>query len=158
MMMLLNNGVGMLPCLLLALLWGEHRAWAETFGSGVTLKGKVYLLVSCVNGLFISYLGIRLQHLVAATTFMVITNVNKFAVILFGIIGLGESRGTMSLVGCTLAIVGGIYYGEARKRADALPKPPQVLDEAEQPLTGHVRHVDGSDDDEEDDDEPEFAD
>lgn len=63
----------------------------------------------------------------------------------------------MSLIGCTLAITGGFYYAEARKRADALPKPPQELDEAEQPLTGRVRDVDGSDDDD-DDDEPEFVD
>jgi hypothetical protein len=49
------------------------------------------LLISCVNGLAISYAGIRLQHMVASTSFMAVTNVNKFAVILFGILTLGES-------------------------------------------------------------------
>lgn len=102
MMMLLNNGLGMLPCLLLAITWGEHRSWSETFGSNSTvdMSGKVYLLISCVNGLFISYLGIRLQHMVAATTFMVITNVNKFAVIFFGIVGLGESVRARRVMPC----------------------------------------------------------
>ena len=41
-----------------------------------------------LNGLAISYAGLRVQQLITATTFMVLTNVNKFAVILFGILFL----------------------------------------------------------------------
>jgi solute carrier family 35 protein len=90
MMMLLNNGIGLIPTLLLALLSGEHRQWSEKL-IGMDGRAFTFLLISCVNGLAISYAGIRLQHMVAATSFMVVTNVNKFAVILFGILTLGES-------------------------------------------------------------------
>lgn len=89
MMMLLNNAVGMLPCLVLAFVWGEHTEWRTAFHS-LRLNGAVFLVLSCLNGLAISYAGIRLQHMVAATTFMVITNVNKFAVILFGVLMFGD--------------------------------------------------------------------
>lgn len=90
MMMLLNNGIGLLPTLVLALIAGEHHDWKEKFGKAG--KRDVALLFgSCVNGLAISYAGIRLQHKVAATSFMVVTNVSKFVVIFFGILALGES-------------------------------------------------------------------
>jgi len=118
MMMLLNNAIGMPPTLLLALAWGEHVKWRKAFGEVSTL-GVTYLVISCLNGLAISYAGIRLQHMVAATTFMVITNVNKFAVILFGVIAFNESAGPLSIIGCVLAIAGGVYYAEARKLAEA---------------------------------------
>lgn len=88
-MMLLNNGIGLLPTLALALLTGEHRNW-HALGSA-SGRDLAYLAASCVNGLAISYAGIRLQHKIAATSFMVVTNVSKFAVIFFGVAVLGES-------------------------------------------------------------------
>lgn len=167
MMMMLNNAIGAPPCLLLAAAMGEHVRWTSTYAE-LTPRALTYLLVSCLNGLAISYAGIRLQHLVTATTFMVVTNVNKFAVILFGIAAFNDTvlraartlgfagaprvvrllqppscraplasaprgrapslrrpraappqAGPTALLGCMLAICGGIYYAEARKRADA---------------------------------------
>jgi len=35
------------------------------------------IAMSCLNGLAISYAGLRVQQLVTATSFMVLTNVNK---------------------------------------------------------------------------------
>lgn len=58
--------------------------------SEITTSGIVLVLLSCVNGLAISYAGLRVQQLVTATTFMVLTNVNKFAVILFGVVVLHD--------------------------------------------------------------------
>mmetsp|Transcript_19977 Transcript_19977/g.58991 ORF Transcript_19977/g.58991 Transcript_19977/m.58991 type:complete len:311 (-) Transcript_19977:244-1176(-) len=118
MMMMLNNAIGSPPTLVLAMIWGEHSRWGSAFGA-LSLHGVAYLIISCLNGLAISYAGIRLQHMVAATTFMVITNVNKFAVIFFGILAFNETATPMSIMGCSLAILGGVYYAEARKRADA---------------------------------------
>lgn len=159
MMMLLNNGIGAGPCLLLAAAMGEHESWQGAL-RGLSSRGFAFLVLSCVNGLAISYAGIRLQHLVAATSFMVITNVNKFAVIFFGIAAFNEAvcahpmatprpnavacaparrcslslhaarlplpaapphrqASPLSMLGCLLAICGGVYYAEARKRVDA---------------------------------------
>lgn len=92
MMMLLNNGIGLLLTLVLVTLMGEHRDWHK-FRSA-TKRDLGYVLISCVNGLAISYAGIRLQHKISATSFMVVTNVSKFAVIFFGVTILGESVST----------------------------------------------------------------
>eukprot|EP00304_Pavlova_gyrans_P015894 CAMPEP_0206034154 /NCGR_PEP_ID=MMETSP1466-20131121/1159_1 /ASSEMBLY_ACC=CAM_ASM_001126 /TAXON_ID=44452 /ORGANISM="Pavlova gyrans, Strain CCMP608" /LENGTH=245 /DNA_ID=CAMNT_0053408415 /DNA_START=39 /DNA_END=773 /DNA_ORIENTATION=+ len=132
-MMLLNNGIGALPCVALACLWGEHAKWKGVFGT-IDVTSVLLLILSCVIGLAISYAGLRLQQKVAATTFMVITNVNKFAVIGFGILVFGDTAGPFALTGCSMAILGGVLYGEARKRAEQAPSAAAKLPEEAQLL------------------------
>ena len=75
-MMLLNNSCGLAPNLLLLLLYQEPPRWEEAWG-GLSTRGAAMIALSCLNGLAISYAGLRVQQLVTATTFMVLTNVNK---------------------------------------------------------------------------------
>uniref|UniRef100_A0A7S4ESZ2 EamA domain-containing protein n=2 Tax=Chrysotila carterae TaxID=13221 RepID=A0A7S4ESZ2_CHRCT len=90
--------------------------------------GWLMIVLSCLNGVAISYAGLRVQQLVTATTFMVLTNVNKFIVILFGVVALREALTTFSLCGVILAIGGALLYARARSRLAPTPTPPPSAD------------------------------
>ena len=51
-----------------------------------------------------------------ATTFMVLTNVNKFVVIIFGVVVLHDELTWLATIGVALAMGGGLWYGRARSR------------------------------------------
>ena len=114
-MMLLNNACGLLPCGVLMVVYGEPARW-HVVASELTAPGALLILISCLNGLAISYAGLKVQQLVTATTFMVLTNVNKFAVILFGVVVLHDDITLLSTAGVLLAIGGGLWYAKARAR------------------------------------------
>ena len=98
-MMLLNNAFALIPMTLLLVAFGEPARWHLVQGLGV--RDWVLLASSCVNAVAISWAGINAQAYVTATTFMVLTNVNKFAVIAFGIFVLGEARSWQAVAGCS---------------------------------------------------------
>jgi hypothetical protein len=74
-MMLLNNAVSLLPMGILLVYFGEHTKWARF--RDLSLTDLALLLASCLNAIGISYAGINAQAYVTATTFMVLSNVNK---------------------------------------------------------------------------------
>jgi len=102
-MMLLNNGIGLVPCGLLCSIYQEPAHWGAV-GSAMTAGGACLVLISCLNGLAISYAGLQAQQLVTATTFMVLTNVNKFVVIGFGFVFLGDELSQRAFAGVFIAI------------------------------------------------------
>ena len=77
--------------------------------------------------------------MVTATTFMVLTNVNKFVVVFFGIVALGDALSALSLLGLCMALGGGVWYGRARMRVqqreerEARMREKEAVDE-EQPM------------------------
>ena len=79
----------------------------------------VLLLLSCVVGTVISWAGLNAQMYISATTMLVVTNLNKFVVIAFGILFLGESRTWQAVLGCCAALGGGVWYAVARKNLAA---------------------------------------
>lgn len=113
-MMLLNNSVALLPMTVLLAAFGEPQKWYLV--REMTPYQWSLLVASCVNAGAISWAGINAQGYVTATTFMVLTNVNKFAVIAFGIFVLGESRSWQAVVGCCTALGGGLFYARARSQ------------------------------------------
>ena len=115
-MMLLNNSFGLLPNALLLAMYGETGRWADAFGA-LSQHGQLMIVLSCLNGVAISYAGLRVQQLVTATTFMVLTNVNKFLVIIFGVMVLKDELTALGTVGVGLAMGGGLWYAQARKRS-----------------------------------------
>jgi solute carrier family 35 protein len=121
-MMLLNNACGLLPCSLLLLAYGEPAHWADAWAS-LTPAGCALIVLSCLNGLAISYAGLRVQQLVTATTFMVLTNLNKFIVIFFGVAVLHDPLTLLSGAGMLVAMGGGLWYGRARSRATEFAPP-----------------------------------
>merc|ERR1711988_1425559 len=83
----------------------------------------VLLFLSCLVGVGIGWSAINAQQYVTATTMMVITNVNKFVVIGFGIAFMGEAKSAAAITGCFVALGGGIFYAKARARlADKIKK------------------------------------
>ena len=116
-MMLLNNSCGLAPNLLLLLVYQEPPRWAEVWG-GLGARGYAMIVISCLNGLAISYAGLRVQQLVTATSFMVLTNVNKVLVVTFGVLVLGDPISATSGFGVCIAIGGGLWYAQERKRLD----------------------------------------
>ena len=68
-----------------------------------------------------------MQQLVTATTFMVLTNVNKFVVILFGIVALHDPLTPRAAFGVLLAMGGGVWYAQARANAPESHQKQQVL-------------------------------
>jgi len=111
-MMLLNNACALVPMGLLLVFFGEHHKWhvlrqLSAFDWGL-------LFASCINAVGISYAGINVQGYVSATTFMVLSNLNKFVVIGFGIVALREASSWRAILGCMMALSGGIFYAKAR--------------------------------------------
>ena len=76
------------------------------------------LLMSCVNAVGISYAGINAQGYVSATTFMVLSNLNKFVVVAFGMLVLSEAHSWQAVVGVCVALSGGVWYARARAMSD----------------------------------------
>lgn len=113
-MMLLNNAIALLPMCVLLAAFGEPAKWY--LARQLTSYQWGLLAASCVNAGAISWAGINAQGYVTATTFMVLTNVNKFAVIAFGIFVLGESRSWQAVSGCCVALGGGLWYARARSK------------------------------------------
>ena len=81
--------------------------------------GWAMLGASCVNAVAISWAGINAQGYVTATTFMVLANMNKFAVIAFGVAFLHEARSWQAVIGVCMALLGGVWYAQARSAASA---------------------------------------
>ena len=111
-MMLLNNACALVPMGMLLVFFGEHHKWhllrqLSAFDGGL-------LFFSCINAIGISYAGINAQGYVSATTFMVLSNLNKFVVIAFGMIVLREASSWQAIVGCLMALSGGLWYAKAR--------------------------------------------
>lgn len=110
-MMLLNNAFALVPMGALLVFFGEHHKWARL--RSLTVMDGALLFVSCINAVGISYAGINAQGYVSATTFMVLSNLNKFVVVAFGMIVLREASSWQAVVGCTAALFGGVLYAQA---------------------------------------------
>ena len=84
--------------------------------------------------------------MVTATTFMVLTNVNKFAVIAFGIVALHDDIAFVSGIGVCMAMGGGIWYGRARARMQEFATPPPTVPKSQEerlPLVGDSKGATG---------------
>jgi len=118
-MMMINNGVGALLLVPLALSptrFGEFGHVHEI--AAFEARQWALLLLSCINGVAISYAAIHLQKFVSASTLMVLANSNKFAVVAFGIFVLGESRSWQAVLGCVVALSGSVWYARARSEVE----------------------------------------
>ncbi len=143
-MMLLNNAISLLPMGAFLVYLGEHRKWArlrELSPADLALLGA-----SCVNAVGISYSGINAQAYVSATTFMVLSNVNKFVVVGFGIVVLHEASSWEAIAGCFVALSGGLWYAQARSAEATRRAAASARDEAQTELLskGEAEGGDGS--------------
>merc|ERR1712023_62883 len=101
-----------MPLMMLAFNeWGSLGNFAD-----VTPAGWGFIIWSCLCGACISYTAFRAQRRISATSFLVVVNMNKFVVVAYGIIALGESYKPLAGVGCALALLGGAYYSWDRSQ------------------------------------------
>ena len=77
--------------------------------------GLYYALlgISGFCGVAIGWTSINAQQYVTATTMLLITNLNKVVVIIYGMIFLSEPDGPFAIGGCIIALGGGVYSGVA---------------------------------------------
>jgi len=123
-MVLLNNGVSLLPLSLLILvpLDGAHAEvshakihyWGVSNGESTGLD-YFLLFISGICGVAIGWTSMNAQQYVTATTMLLITNLNKVVVIIYGMIFLNEPDGPFAIGGCIIALGGGVWYALARR-------------------------------------------
>ena len=109
--------LSLVPMGALAVYFGEPTRWSRL--RDITGGDLCLLLVSCVNAIGISYAGINAQGYVSATTFMVLSNLNKFVVVGFGMAVLREASSWQAVAGVIVALSGGLWYARARAQASA---------------------------------------
>jgi solute carrier family 35 protein len=111
--MLLNNIVGLAPCFILAYVWGEfaNLNWKQWFLSHDTFL----LLLSGIILTGICYFAISVQREISATSFMVLQNVVRIAVVCVGVIIFSDPLGwPWQVIGCGLSFIGALWYGKAQ--------------------------------------------
>jgi len=109
----LNNLLGLPPILLCALLTQEWKALppVESF----TAASYFWIAASCVVGVGISYTGIWAQSLISATSFLILINVNKFAIIGIEAVFMDKQLTMAQIVGAVITIIAGVSYGKAQE-------------------------------------------
>merc|ERR1712007_92886 len=111
-LLFLNNCLGAIFLIILAIAMGEERKLGDALAS-LSWRGCFSALLSCIVGICIGYAGIATHALISATSFMVLTNVNKLAVIAFGIFVMGDVSTVRSTTGCFIAVLGGVWYAKS---------------------------------------------
>jgi len=120
---ILNNFFGALPTLMLAMSTGQlHDARVEQ-AQWLQPPVLVLLLLSGLVGTGISVLGIECQRAVSATSFSVMQNASKVAVVGAGALLFLDPIGSpASAMGLLLSLGGSFVYGLAQQRAAAQAK------------------------------------
>lgn len=156
---LLNNLLGMFPLLIAAWATNEFEKIPGAM-SEVDALGAFWIAASCAVGVGISYTGIWVQSLISATSFLVLVNANKFAIIFLEAYALphwclqkpghhgisshegestsgcpdgifkGKDLSNMQILGAVISIVGGILYGKARELAEQQKEDEQSEEES----------------------------
>jgi len=127
--MTLNNTLGMLPTLVMAMAMHEvdgYRHHSAAWRDPATL---VLIALSGGMGLCIGFFGLMCQRAITATSFQVLQNVSKVAVVAVGVCVFGDPMDSRYHVcGMALSLLGSAAYGFARasepkpeKKESALP-------------------------------------
>eukprot|EP00930_Biecheleria_cincta_P076246 TRINITY_DN6345_c0_g2_i2.p1 TRINITY_DN6345_c0_g2~~TRINITY_DN6345_c0_g2_i2.p1 ORF type:complete len:351 (-),score=65.48 TRINITY_DN6345_c0_g2_i2:146-1153(-) len=115
---LLNNALGMIPLLIVAVCTGELTKAPAAF-TALSSTGFFWVGMSCVVGLGISYTGIWAQSLISATSFLVLVNANKFFIVFIEAYLMGTKVLTRrQIVGAVISIAGGIAYALVRQQIE----------------------------------------
>jgi len=119
-MVLLNNGVSLLPLTILIFPLGEYKHekihhWGTEGKDASTGIHYFLLFVSGICGVAIGWTSMNAQQYVTATTMLLITNLNKVVVIIYGMIFLAEPDGPFAIGGVLIALGGGVWYALARR-------------------------------------------
>lgn len=110
----INNISGVVVIGIAILMKGELASLPDA-ARHLTTTGQANLALTCILGLTISYVSIWAQSLITATSFLVMTNANKFVILAVEACGFTAATTSLQMAGATLTIVGGLLYGQARQ-------------------------------------------
>jgi len=108
-LVLITNAVGLLPVLLLLAGPCRNELRMPTEGAGLG-----WAVVTLVLGTLLAYVSVFLGRAVSATCALVVANVDKVAVLGYGVLFMGDHMGQMKTLGCSLALAGGAWHALAR--------------------------------------------
>ncbi|CAE7228819.1 GFT1 [Symbiodinium natans] len=112
---LINNLCGLLPVGLLVLMHGEAAQLSQAYAS-LSSWGVLYIFLSCLIGVSLSYTGVWAQSLISATSFLVMVNANKFVIVGIEAFGLhAKALSPLQVAGASITILGGILYSMERE-------------------------------------------
>jgi len=117
-MILLNNAVSLIP--ISALIYPidfRTQEYGTSYWHAPNCEWYDYVLlaVSALCGVAIGWTSLNAQQYVSATTMLLITNLNKVVVIVYGMIFLPEPDGPFAICGVLVAMGGGVWYALARQ-------------------------------------------
>merc|ERR1712062_145268 len=112
---LLNNSIGVVPLVVVCVILNEPSHFAEVFTSLQKLD-IFFILLSCIVAVGISFCAIWAQSLISATSMLVLTNSNKFVVIILEVYVMPDKSNLthMQTSGAMLTIVATMLYAMAR--------------------------------------------
>jgi drug/metabolite transporter (DMT)-like permease len=127
---LLNNLVGMVPMIAIAFATGEHTQIHGVI-AGMSHFDYLWVFLSCMVGVGISFTAIWAQSIISATSMLVLTNANKFVVILVELFLIPEAHqiSRVQLLGAITAIMATVLYAKSREAEDAEAKALKALKE-----------------------------
>jgi len=115
-MLLLNNAFAIIPVAIAVPFaptsingeqeYNEYNAWSR-----LLFVDYFLLVLSCIIGVAIGWTGLNAQSYLTATSMLVVSNMNKVAVVTLSIIFMGEAKSWLAIAGLTIAISGGAWYG-----------------------------------------------
>merc|ERR1719221_2349952 len=112
----MNNAVGMFPTLILCFATHqiqdadtfEHaRAWSDH-------RILILLVLSGIVGIGICYLGFECQRQISATSFFVLQNASKVAVVTAGMTFFGDPISFIGSIGLAMSLGGSFLYSKAQ--------------------------------------------
>lgn len=133
----LNNLLGIPPILLCALVTQEWKTLPVA--SDISFATYLWILASCIVGVGISYTGIWAQSLISATSFLMLINANKFAIIAIEATFFNKRLTLAQLVGAFITIVAAIMYGKAQEDTKDLKE--NLKDTEQEPLVKNKQSV-----------------
>mmetsp|Transcript_59156 Transcript_59156/g.152138 ORF Transcript_59156/g.152138 Transcript_59156/m.152138 type:complete len:338 (+) Transcript_59156:59-1072(+) len=136
---LLNNCTGLLPVLLIAALRGECQSLPAVVAK-LDPVGATWVFLSCAFGLGMGYLSIWVMSLISTTSYLVLTNANRFGIIfLEAYVMRSKELGPYQVIGGCIATMGAVLYGVARVESESAGRAAKAdLEEADEtrPLLG----------------------
>jgi drug/metabolite transporter (DMT)-like permease len=125
--MVLNNTLGMVPTLIMAFTMHEVQGYEAHRAHWTDPATLVLVALSGCMGMGIGFSGLMCQKVMTATSFQVLQNSSKLAVVVSGVYIFGDSMASPSCAsGMALSLLGSLFYGFARAgeapAAEALPE------------------------------------
>jgi len=105
--------------LVMAMVNNELRPQALTSFVALPWTSKGVIFGSAIGGYLLSTSALNLQRRISATSFSVLKNTNKVAVIVINILWIEGTPTLNGAVGLTVALGGGLWYGIANIRSRA---------------------------------------